>query len=135
MREQRLCALSTDNRGQPYLSLVAFASSDDLRFVLFATSRQTRKYTYLSAQSRVALLIDNRSNQQADFHNAAAVTVLGDAQELSGDERDRMAKVYVDKHPQLLDFVSSPTCALLKITVERYCLVTQFQNVIEIVPL
>lgn len=133
LRKQRLCALSTDNRGQPYLSLVAFAESEDLSFVLFATTRHTRKFSYLSAQSRVAMLVDSRSNRDTDFHKASAVTILGEAAEVVGDERESLIRLYLDKHPHLVDFVSSPTCAVVKVKVDRYCLVTDFQNVTELV--
>ena len=132
MRGQRLCALSTDNRGQPYLSLVAFAASKDLRLVLFATARGTRKFAYLSAQPRVALLIDSRTNRGSDFNTASAVTILGDAEELTGRERERMAKLYLAKHPELADFLSSPDCALVGVRVQKCYLVSEFQNVTEL---
>jgi len=47
LRSQLLAVLSTQNQGQPYASLVAFASSDDLKSLYFATSRSTRKYANL----------------------------------------------------------------------------------------
>lgn len=134
MREQRLCVLATDNGGQPYGSLVAFASSEDLAFLLFATARETRKYSYLSSQPKVALVIDNRSNEESDFRDAAAVTALGNARETLGDERIAMAELYLDKHPYLREFVESPECALVRVDVERYVLATRFQSVTEFVP-
>lgn len=132
LREQRLCALSTDDQGNPYLSLVAFAAGDDIDFVLFATSRTSRKYGNLTAQSRVALLVDSRSNRDSDFEEAAAVTILGNAEELKEESRDPMAAIYLRKHPYLEDFLSSPDCALFKVTVEKCLLVTHFQNVTEV---
>jgi hypothetical protein len=41
-------------------------------------------------------------------------------------------KVYLGKHPHLEEFVTSPTCALLRIKVEKYIVVTRFQEVREI---
>jgi hypothetical protein len=40
--------------------------------------------------------------------------------------------VYLGKHPYLEGFVTSPTCALLRIKVEKYIVVTRFQEVREI---
>ena len=129
---QTLAVLSTQNEGQPYASLVAFAASEDLKSLFFATTRATRKYANLSSEPRVAMLVDSRSNEVSDFRWAMAVTATGEAEEVEGQERERVSKIYLSKHPHLDDFISSPSCALLKIRVERYYVATRFQNVIEV---
>jgi hypothetical protein len=43
-------------------------------------------------------------------------------------------EIYLAKHPQLRDFAQSPSCALFRVDVEKYSIVYQFQNVIEMVP-
>ena len=43
-RSQNLAALSTQNAGQPYASLVAFYAADDLRHIYFVTPKTTRKF-------------------------------------------------------------------------------------------
>jgi nitroimidazol reductase NimA-like FMN-containing flavoprotein (pyridoxamine 5'-phosphate oxidase superfamily) len=129
---QPLAVLSTQNAGQPYASLVAFATSEDLKELYFATTRATRKYANLSSDPRVAMLVDSRSNEVSDFRWAMAVTATGKAEEVEGQEKDKVLKTYLAKHPHLDDFVSSPSCALLKIRVQRYYVATRFQNVIEV---
>ena len=79
LESQRLAVLSTQNHGQPYSNLIAIAATDDLKYLLFATTRATRKYANLMADSRVAVLVDNRQNNPADFTIAAALTALGKA--------------------------------------------------------
>ncbi len=129
---QRLAVLATQNRGHPYGSLVAFMATEDLKHLLFATTRATRKYANLSKNPRIAMVIDNRSNQEVDFHQAAAVTATGVVKETVGSQKRRFQKLYLSKHPYLKDFVSSPTCALLRMDVETYYIVRQFQNVVEL---
>lgn len=129
---QRLAVLATQGGGQPYTSLVAFAATEDLKHLLFATTRSTRKYANLSDESRVSLLVDNRSNQDSDFHKAIAVTATGSAEEVSEQERDHLVSLYLRKHPHLEEFVTSPTCALLKVRVRTYYTVSRFQNVMEL---
>lgn len=129
---QRLAVLATQNEGQPYTSLVAFAASKNLRHLFFATTRATRKFANLLADPRVAMLVDSRSNVVSDFRWAMAVTATGKAEEIEGREREEASKLYLDKHAHLDDFVSSPSCALIKIPVERYYVATRFQNVIEV---
>jgi nitroimidazol reductase NimA-like FMN-containing flavoprotein (pyridoxamine 5'-phosphate oxidase superfamily) len=128
---QKLAVLGTHQRGQPYGSLVAFAATPDLKSIVFATTRATRKFANLQADSRVSMVLDNRSNRVVDFRKAVAATALGRAKEVRGKERKKLAKLYLAKHPHLKEFVSSPTCALVRIRVEIYYLVWRFQNVFE----
>jgi heme iron utilization protein len=118
--------------GQPYASLVVFAATQDLKSLLFATTRATRKYDNLSHDPRVALLIDSRSNLNSDIHGAIAVTATGIAEEVGEKEKEALLKIYLAKHPHLKDFVHSPTCALLRVKVETYYLVSKFQKVFEL---
>jgi nitroimidazol reductase NimA-like FMN-containing flavoprotein (pyridoxamine 5'-phosphate oxidase superfamily) len=134
LNSQRLAVLSTQMSGRPYSNLVAFAATEDLQDILIATTRATRKYANMTAEPGVSLLIDNRSNEETDFGETSAVTVLGIAEEVLGPERERYLQIYLKKHPYLMEFVSAPTCALIKVKVERFIMVTRFQEVREICP-
>jgi nitroimidazol reductase NimA-like FMN-containing flavoprotein (pyridoxamine 5'-phosphate oxidase superfamily) len=129
---QKLGVLGTHQAGQPYGNLVAFAATPDLKNLLFATTRATRKFANIQADPRVSMVVDNRSNRVADFRKAVAATVLGRAKEVRGKERKELAKMYLAKHPHLKEFVASPTCALVRIRVELYYVVWRFQNVFEL---
>ncbi|MBN1102304.1 MAG: pyridoxamine 5'-phosphate oxidase family protein [Deltaproteobacteria bacterium] len=129
---QRLAALATGGGGHPYTSLVAFAHSDDLKSLFFVTGRATRKYANLTKDPRVAMLVDNRSNETSDFRESMAVTATGRAGEIQRTEAEELVRAYLAKNPHLEDFLSSPSCALIRIRVERYYLVQRFQNVVEI---
>jgi nitroimidazol reductase NimA-like FMN-containing flavoprotein (pyridoxamine 5'-phosphate oxidase superfamily) len=98
---QRLAVLATQNRRQPYGNLVAFMATDDLKHLLFATTRATRKYANISRNPRIAMVVDNRSNQEADFHQVAAVTATGVVKEVEGPEKERFQKLYLSRHPYL----------------------------------
>ena len=128
---QKLAVLSSFGNEQPYASLVAFAATEDLKHIVFATTRSTRKYANLSTESKVALLIDNRTNEEQDFSYAVAATALGKAEEVLGPERESFLNIYLSKHPHLKEFASSPSCALLTVSVEKYYVVNRFQNVQE----
>ncbi|MEI7448059.1 MAG: pyridoxamine 5'-phosphate oxidase family protein [Desulfomonile sp.] len=129
LTSQKFAVLSTQERDHPYLNLVAFAETSDLRTILFATTRATRKYGNIASKSGVALLVDNRSNEVADIREAMAVTVIGTACEVSGSLRDQLDRVYLEKQPHMKEFLSSPSTALIKVDVETYLLVSRFQNV------
>jgi hypothetical protein len=128
---QRLAVLSTQRDGQPYSNLVAFAATPDLRWLVFATTRATRKFENLTADPRASMLIDNRSNQVSDFREAVAATAVGRVMELSGEQKTRILDLYLGKHPFLREFVEAPTCALLRLEVATYLIVERFQKVLE----
>ena len=130
-RSQSLAVLASQKDGQSYANLVAFAATDDLRTVLFSTSRSTRKFSNIQDKPLIALLVDNRSNSSADFKDALAVTALGKVKEVHGAEKENLSSVYLAKHPHLSIFISSPNQAFLKVEVSRYILVSNFQRVLE----
>jgi nitroimidazol reductase NimA-like FMN-containing flavoprotein (pyridoxamine 5'-phosphate oxidase superfamily) len=63
--EQKFGVLSTHDQGQPYATLVAFIANNEFD-IIFATTQTTRKYRQISADSRAAMLIDNRKNSIVD---------------------------------------------------------------------
>ncbi len=126
---QRFAVLATQSDEQPYLSLMAFAASDDLRRLVFVTERETRKFANLAANVRTAMLVDNRSNDAADLTDAVAVTAVGRAEELQGQARRDAMDLFLRRHPHLATFAASITCALIQVRVEAYYLVSQFQEV------
>ena len=129
---QQLGVLSTQTRNRPYASLLAFATTDDLRHFVFATPRTTRKYANIMASHRGAFLIDNRSNRMSDFREAMAVTAVGTVRELRKSGKSRLIRLFADKHPHLRDFINSPSCAVLCLDAETLHVVNRFQHVVEL---
>ena len=131
-RSQLFAALATQQLTRPYNNLVAFAATDDLKNIIFATRRATHKYSNLLANNNVSMLIDNRTNRDSDFRNAVAVTAVGSAEEVRESELEGLLSLYLIKHHNLEKFVHSPESALFKIKVKRYYAVRNFQEVMEL---
>jgi nitroimidazol reductase NimA-like FMN-containing flavoprotein (pyridoxamine 5'-phosphate oxidase superfamily) len=129
---QRSAALATQAGGQPYLSLMACAVTPDLATIILTTDRRTRKYANLMAEPRVALLIDNRNNIPADTEEAVAVTVLGEAREAPPAEHEKFLRLFLDRHPHLMEFATLPTSALIAVQVSTYIVVQHFGEVQEL---
>ena len=132
LTSQGLGVLATYSGKHPYATLVGFAVSEDHKSIFFATLRDTRKYRHIQGNSAVSLLIDNRSNRPDDFRDAEVLTVIGEAREVNGIEREQCLQLYLDKQPFLREFVSDPNCALMRIDAKKYVLVSRFQEVMEI---
>ncbi len=128
---EHLAVLATVNDGQPYCSLVAFASSSDLKEIYFATRRDTQKFRNIQRQPQVSLLVDTRNNRGIDFQDAVAVTVLGKVREPTSLERLERLNTFLEKVPYLREFTDSEDCALMVVNVKTYLVVSQFEDVRE----
>jgi len=131
-RHQLFAAMDTQQLTRPYNNLVAFASTDDLKNIIFATRRNTNKYSNLLTNNNVSMLIDNRTNRDSDFRNAVAVTAIGTAEEVKDHQIDQLRGLYLIKHHSLEKFVHSPDSALFKVRVKKYYVVRNFQEVMEL---
>jgi general stress protein 26 len=131
-KNQKLTVLSTQESNHPYLSLMAFAVTPDLKQVVVATQKGTRKHANILKKSGVALLVDNRLNQGKDFQDTVAVTGIGKAEEVQEQEKGELLRLYLEKHPELEGFATSSDCALIRVIMERYLIVQQFQDVFEL---
>ena len=128
---QNLAVAATDMHGLPYTSLVAFAADSELKFLIFATFRDTRKFGNLIRNKKISLLVDNRKNLNTDFQETVAVTIEGKAVviDIDQDNYDKYVELYLKKHSYLDSFLNSPNCALIRVDVEKYHFVSRFQNV------
>ena len=129
---QRLTVLATQEPDHPYLSLMAYILTDDLKYLIAATKRGTRKYSNITKTPGVAFLVDNRMNQGSDFQNTLAVTGIGTAEESKGPEKESLIVQFLETHPELDTFVRSPDCAIIKIKIDKYIIVSQFQETEEL---
>jgi nitroimidazol reductase NimA-like FMN-containing flavoprotein (pyridoxamine 5'-phosphate oxidase superfamily) len=121
--------LATQHDRHPYTSLMAFAVTPDLHWIVFATYRATQKHANLLANPRASLLIDNRTNKSADYQDTVAISAEGTVSEVVVAQHDELLQLYLRKHPQLSGFVSAKDCVLLQLKVESFYVVSQFQNV------
>lgn len=128
LASQRFAVIATQSEGQPYSSLVAFAGADNLRSLLFVTSRRTKKYSNTITSKKVAVLVDSRTNRASDLNKAIAVTALGTIEEVATDNKDYLSGIYLSKHPQLEDFLHKPSNALMRVAVTDY-IVASFESV------
>lgn len=124
--------LSTQYKGQPYASLISFATTPNLKQIIFSTPRHTRKYRLLSLSKHVALLIDNRSQVTSRINQIKAVTATGKASIVDHPpEIEKWEEILLSKHPYLHNFLKNPSTALVVVDIYRYFYVRRFQEVSE----
>jgi len=125
---ESLAVVATSDGGAPYCSLVAIAPTA-APLVYFATTRSTHKWENLIADPRVSVLVDNRNNDPADFHEAVAATGVGLAQECLGEDAVNARAALLGRHPYLADFLESPSTAMVRVDIDRWYVVARFQQV------
>jgi general stress protein 26 len=111
--------------------LVGYVVSEDAKSIYFPTIRETQKFRNICASPRVSLLVNNQTNQANDLVEAQALTVLGTATEIAPEFKEEARTLYLQKHPSLKEFVTTPNCVMVKIQVTKYIFVTDFQHVDE----
>ena len=111
---------------------LAFAASDDLREITFASPSATRKVAAIRNDPCVSLLVDDRKNVGSDFDAGVALTVTGTAEPISAAESSAVVSRYLARHPGLAGFVAAPSCRFFRIRVRRWSLVSRFQEVEEL---
>lgn len=126
---QTIAVLSTQGAEFPHASLVAFVASDDLKTLVFATFRNTRKYANMARDGRVALTVDSRTASNADLLHTVVATAFGHAAEVPQEERGPWERTFLARHPSLREFVTSPECALIAVRARSYDIIQDFQSV------
>ncbi|MFW9852627.1 MAG: pyridoxamine 5'-phosphate oxidase family protein, partial [Candidatus Thorarchaeota archaeon] len=109
LESQLFCVLTTNLKDSnfPYSSLIAFFHTPDLKHIYFATSRKTTKFANLLSDPKVCIFFDNRSNELEDVIETVSATVLGKVEELNKEREIELISQFIDKYPQLKDFVQN----------------------------
>jgi nitroimidazol reductase NimA-like FMN-containing flavoprotein (pyridoxamine 5'-phosphate oxidase superfamily) len=128
LTEQYFTVLATEKDQKPYLNLVAFVLIDNLENIIFATNRNTQKYSNISANPNVALLFDSRTNRSSDLSNAIAISAIGLASETSEQDKLKLLPYLIKKHPSLNTFIKSKETSIIKVSVNEY-VIAQFESV------
>lgn len=131
-KQQPHAVLATVSDNMPYTSLIAYAITPDLKGLIFATPRKTRKYRNIIRNRNVCLLLDSRANTANDYIKAESISVLGSANLIKkGTKREDLIKIFIEKHPGLKDFVHTDSTALILVKITKYIHVNSFQVVSE----
>ena len=127
--QQKLGVLATQGEKYPYNSLVAYAFSEDLRYIFFATMKHTRKYDNIMKHHHISMLIDSRTNNVTDFKDAVALTVMGTMVNTTPLE---YRELYLNRFPHLKDFIEDPNTTIMTLKIDKYIYVQRFQEVLEL---
>lgn len=122
--------LATENAGQPHTSLIAITPVDAGQRLVFATYRNTRKFTNLMQNQRVSVLMDgSRRHSQGGTTTGLVLSAVGRVQEINAATHPDLLGAHLEKHPDLTTFTQAPDCVLLEVVVEAYQVVHGIDDV------
>jgi general stress protein 26 len=131
LKNQRFAVIATQDKNEPYTNLVSFLVSNDFKKIYFPTSKKTKKFQNLSANSKISILIDNRGNRPIDVKNAMVVSGTGITKEI---KENKVNNEFLKKHPYLKNFINSSNSVMIEISIEKYIIVDNFENVTIFIP-
>jgi len=130
LKTQGFAVLATESAGQPHTSLIAITSLDQGQRLIFATYRNTRKFSNLMQNQRVSVLIDGRTQQDSSSAVPGFIlSAVGRVQEVNGASHTQLLDAHLQKHPNLTAFTQVPDCVLLEVVVEAYQVVHGIDDV------
>jgi heme iron utilization protein len=125
----RLAVLATEAHGQPHASLIAITPIHGFRQIIFATYRNTRKFENILHNGRVAVLIQGEDLESSSQQKGFALTGFGNTQEIGISELQDAMHAHLERHPDLVNFLSSGDLALLRIKIKEYQVVRGIDDV------
>lgn len=129
LERNRLAVLASQRDGQPHASLIAFTPLGDLRFLAFATYRETLKYESIGQDPRVAILVEDRESDLRYSGQRLVLTALGKAIDTPEEERHAYIAKHLTRHPELQNFLRSPECEFIRVAVHAYQVVGGIDDV------
>jgi nitroimidazol reductase NimA-like FMN-containing flavoprotein (pyridoxamine 5'-phosphate oxidase superfamily) len=129
LERNRLAVLATQRNGQPHASLIAFTPLEGLRFLAFATYRDTLTYESIREDRRVAILIEDREGEARRTDRRVVLTAVGEAIETPEEDRQACIAAHLARHPDLERFLSSPGCEFVRVAVRAYQVVSGIDDV------
>jgi nitroimidazol reductase NimA-like FMN-containing flavoprotein (pyridoxamine 5'-phosphate oxidase superfamily) len=121
--------LATEGDGQPHASLVAVTPIDNFTHLVFATYRNTSKYKNLLKNPKVAILFENRSVLSTIQPDIFVLTAFGYAEEVDSEVSDSVHHAHLLRHPNLVSFLSTSDCAIFRVNVNAYQMVSGIDDV------
>jgi nitroimidazol reductase NimA-like FMN-containing flavoprotein (pyridoxamine 5'-phosphate oxidase superfamily) len=125
----RFAVLATEGDGQPHASLIGITPTEGYRKLIFATYRNTRKYTNLTHNGKVAVLVESIDINRSGLQESFVLTAFGHVEEIETKEKNIVFNAHLERHPELLSFMQSKDCSLVRIKVDTYQVVRGIDDV------
>jgi len=128
-KTSRFAVLATEGSGQPHASLIAVTPMEGYRKLIFATYQNTHKFQNLAQNGKVAVLVESIDIKKSGLQESFVLTAFGHVEEIEAEENKMVFEAHLERHPELLSFMQSEDCSLIRIKVDRYQVVRGIDDV------
>lgn len=125
----KFAVLATEANGQPHASLIGITPIEEYRRLIFATYRNTRKYTNLSQNGKVAVLVESIDINRVGLQESFVLTAFGHVEEIEAEYKNIVLNAHIERHPELSSFIHSEDCTLVLIKVDTYQVVRGIDDI------
>ena len=117
-----LCVLATVSEGRPHCSLMSYIPDEEGHEVYMISHKQTKKYSNLTENPMVSLLIDTREKEKGRRRiDIKALTISGEFQMINNSvKKDHIRTKFLEGHPHLTDFLSDPEAEIFSIKIKSF---------------
>jgi len=129
LNKSRFAVLATEGDGQPHASFIAITPMENYRALVFATYSNTQKYRNLTRNGKVALLVESGNYLNSEQQDSFVLTAFGHVEEIREDDHEAVYNAHLEWHPDLLSFLQTEDCTLVRIKVHTYQLVRGIDDV------
>lgn len=129
LNKSRFAVLATEGDGQPHASFIAITPMENYRALVFATYRNTQKYRNLTNNGKVALLVESGYSGSETQQDSFVLTAFGHVEEIRTEDHKAVFNAHLEWHPDLLSFLQTNDCTLVRIKVDTYQVVRGIDDV------
>lgn len=124
IRDMDTCVLATLRQGRPYCSLMGYFPDESCKRIYMITERTTTKYSNISDNPHVCILIDTRERQKVkEPLKTLALTVSGTCRVVSEKTQKEGALAgLLARHPDLSYLAGSPNAEILCVDISSLLL-------------
>jgi nitroimidazol reductase NimA-like FMN-containing flavoprotein (pyridoxamine 5'-phosphate oxidase superfamily) len=131
LSQQKQCVLATMDETFPCQHLMAYAFSEDLFTIHFATYSNTRKFQNMQKNPNVSMMWDNRKGSIQDHVDGYSLTATGSAELLKGQLQEDARKSLYSRNSTLCNLLSSSNCRLISVSLEEYTLTKGYNHIFQ----
>ncbi|MBI5844097.1 MAG: pyridoxamine 5'-phosphate oxidase family protein [Deltaproteobacteria bacterium] len=129
LNRTRICVLATESGGVPHTSLMACAFDEKRRSLIVATGANTKKFSNISLNPNVSVLVDTRlESQDRDLSAVKALSLSGRAIRIPKEELQGARELLCKANPDLSGFLNDFGLVLLHIEIKKALFLDGPQN-------
>lgn len=129
LEQQAQCILATIDETGPCQHVMAYAYSEDLFTIYFATYMDTRKFRNMLSNPKVSIMWDNRKGAIQDHVDEYSLNAIGIAELLEGQAQDKPRAAILSRNSTLEKLLSQENCRFFSVVLDEYTLTRGYDHV------